>query len=138
MVTKPGHGRPQAGETDWHQADLVTSFGRGVQERSPTVSHPVVGNLASHIEITVTVCHQAEKEPIGEQRKPACPRVGWGAARGCGRAEWGGAPAPRVRSSLESGSDRRMGLRGSTLNSGGLVGSHPAAFVDIEWPVVRL
>lgn len=49
---------------------LVASFRRELQEMSPTVSHPVVGNLASHTEITVAVCHQAEKEPIGEQRKP--------------------------------------------------------------------
>lgn len=71
MIIKPGHGRAWAGERDWQHVGLVASFRRGLQEVSPTVSHPVVGNLASHTEITVTVCHQAEKEPIGEQRKPA-------------------------------------------------------------------
>lgn len=70
MVTKPGQGRAWTLERDWHRVGLVASFRRELQEMNPTVPHPVVGNLASHTEITVAVCHQAEKEPIGEQRKP--------------------------------------------------------------------
>lgn len=80
MVFKPRHGRAWAGGQTGTCVGLV-------DEKEAQLSHaPVVGNLASHLEVTVTVCHQAEKE----QRKLECPG---GAIRGCERAEWGWAPA---------------------------------------------
>lgn len=45
---------------------------------------------------------------------------------------------PYICSSSGSRSNRRTGLWSSVLNSWGLVGPDPTAFVDIEWPVVRL
>lgn len=61
-----------------------------------------------------------------------------GLSEAVGGAEWSQTPAPQERSSLESRGDGRTGLWSSSSDSGGLIGPHPVAFVDVEWPVVRL
>lgn len=85
LVEGNGHqarhgGASAGGQTDWHYVGLV------YENRTQLSRASMVGNLASHLEVTAAVCHQAEKE----QRKLGCPGK---AVRGCERAEWGWVPA---------------------------------------------
>lgn len=97
------------------------------------LSHvPVVGLLASHLEVTVTVCHQAERSRGSEGAPIGLPEM-------CvGKVGLGSCPGESAVACKAGATGGWGSAASSGLNSGCLVGSNAAALVDIEWPVVRL
>lgn len=111
----------------------------GVGEKSPLVSHPHDACLPSRTK-TATIRNRTWESGLGGvwPREggvwPGWPGGGQRAGDGRHSTSLPAAAADSSKSSRVSG----RGVPRSLWGSRGLVGANPVAFVDVEWPVVRL